>query len=71
MLTVSEASEDMAPLLNGGAKGYALKGVGSRALAEILRSCCLRRNIPVYVAFGPASLRPRSQAAEEPRRSAI
>jgi two-component system nitrate/nitrite response regulator NarL len=36
MLTVSEASDDVAKALNGGARGYVLKGVGARALAEIL-----------------------------------
>lgn len=36
VLTVSEASEDVAKALNSGAKGYVLKGVGSRALSEIL-----------------------------------
>ena len=38
MLTVSEDSEDLAAALNSGAQGYVLKGVGSRTLAEILRS---------------------------------
>jgi len=38
MLTVSEASDDMMAALKGGAKGYVLKGVGSRTLAEIIRS---------------------------------
>ncbi|MBP0438271.1 response regulator [Tianweitania sediminis] len=38
VLTVSEASEDVAEALKSGAKGFALKGVGSRALAEILRT---------------------------------
>jgi two-component system, NarL family, nitrate/nitrite response regulator NarL len=37
ILTVSEASEDVIKALNDGARGYVLKGVGSRALAEILR----------------------------------
>jgi DNA-binding NarL/FixJ family response regulator len=36
VLTVSENAEDLAEALNGGASGYLLKGVGSRALAEIL-----------------------------------
>lgn len=36
VLTVSETAEDLATALNGGARGYLLKGVGSRALAEIL-----------------------------------
>ncbi|MBD9444266.1 response regulator transcription factor [Rhizobium sp. RHZ01] len=38
MLTVSESSDDVTAALNCGAKGYVLKGVGSRALAEIIRS---------------------------------
>ena len=36
MLTVSEANADVAQALNAGARGYVLKGVGSKALAEIL-----------------------------------
>jgi two-component system nitrate/nitrite response regulator NarL len=38
MLTVSETSDDVTKALNCGAKGYVLKGVGSRALAEIIRT---------------------------------
>lgn len=38
MLTVSEASDDVTAALKGGAKGYVLKGVGSRALADVIRS---------------------------------
>jgi two-component system nitrate/nitrite response regulator NarL len=38
MLTVSEASNDVTEALNCGAKGYVLKGVGSRSLAEIIRT---------------------------------
>ena len=38
LLTASEDSEDLAAALNGGAQGYVLKGVGSRTLAEILKS---------------------------------
>ncbi|HTV67251.1 MAG TPA: response regulator transcription factor [Rhizobiaceae bacterium] len=38
MLTVSESSDDIACALSSGARGYVLKGVGSRALAEILAS---------------------------------
>ena len=37
MLTVSEANADVAEALKTGARGYVLKGVGSKALAEILR----------------------------------
>lgn len=36
MLTVSESSDDISSALSSGARGYVLKGVGSRALAEIL-----------------------------------
>ncbi|RCW82215.1 response regulator [Phyllobacterium bourgognense] len=38
MLTVSERSDDVTKALNSGAKAYVLKGVGSRALAEIIRA---------------------------------
>ncbi len=38
MLTVSETSDDVAKALGSGAKGYVLKGVGSRTLAEVLRT---------------------------------
>jgi DNA-binding NarL/FixJ family response regulator len=38
MLTVSEASEDLALALRRGAKGYVLKGVGSQVLAEVVRT---------------------------------
>jgi len=37
VLTVSEALEDVTAALNSGVEGYVLKGVGSRALAGILR----------------------------------
>jgi two-component system nitrate/nitrite response regulator NarL len=36
MLTVSETTDDVTRALNLGAKGYALKGIGSRTLAEII-----------------------------------
>ena len=36
MLTVSEASDDVMTALNGGAKGYVLKGIGARALADVI-----------------------------------
>ena len=36
VLTVSEAADEVTAALNSGAKGFVLKGVGSRALAEIL-----------------------------------
>ncbi|MBZ9799693.1 response regulator [Mesorhizobium sp. ES1-4] len=38
MLTVSEANADVTKALNAGVRGYVLKGVGSRGLADILRS---------------------------------
>ncbi|APO71547.1 response regulator CheY-like domain-containing protein (plasmid) [Rhizobium gallicum] len=38
MLTVSEANDDVTGALKAGAKGYVLKGVGSRALADIIRT---------------------------------
>ncbi|EUB98702.1 two component transcriptional regulator, LuxR family [Rhizobium sp. CF080] len=38
MLTVSETSEDIATALKLGAKGYVLKGVGSRGLADVVRT---------------------------------
>jgi two-component system nitrate/nitrite response regulator NarL len=38
LLTVSESSEDITQALNLGAKGYVLKGVGSKTLADILRA---------------------------------
>lgn len=36
VLTVSESADDLATALNCGARGYVLKGIGSRALAEVL-----------------------------------
>lgn len=38
MLTVSEASDDVTAALSNGAKGYVLKGIGSRALADVIRT---------------------------------
>ncbi|WP_117195970.1 response regulator [Rhizobium terrae] len=38
MLTVSEASDDIATALKLGAKGYVLKGIGSRGLADVVRT---------------------------------
>jgi two-component system nitrate/nitrite response regulator NarL len=38
ILTVSEARDDLTKALKSGAKGYVLKGVGSRALAEIIHT---------------------------------
>ncbi|WEX75230.1 response regulator transcription factor [Sinorhizobium numidicum] len=41
MLTVSEAGDDVTAALQGGAKGYVLKGIGSRALADVIRTVAL------------------------------
>lgn len=49
MLTVSESGEDVARALRDGACGYVLKGVGSRALADIVRSVAAGEN---YVSPG-------------------
>jgi DNA-binding NarL/FixJ family response regulator len=38
VLTVSETNEDISTALASGARGYVLKGVGSRTLADILRT---------------------------------
>jgi two-component system nitrate/nitrite response regulator NarL len=38
MLTVSEMSDDVTRALDYGAMGYALKGVGSRMLADVIRT---------------------------------
>lgn len=44
LLTVSEARDDVISALQSGAKGYVLKGVGSRALADILRTVAAGEN---------------------------
>lgn len=44
MLTVSERTEDVTQALNAGAKGYLLKGVGSRELSEVLRAVAAGEN---------------------------
>lgn len=38
MLTVSEASDDLACAVRRGAKGYVLKGIGSQELAEVVKT---------------------------------
>ncbi|KQS75241.1 two-component system response regulator [Rhizobium sp. Leaf384] len=38
MLTVSESADDLKTAIQRGAKGYVLKGVGSRTLADIIRT---------------------------------
>ena len=44
MLTVSEANADVTMALNAGVRGYVLKGIGSRALADILRNVAAGEN---------------------------
>jgi DNA-binding NarL/FixJ family response regulator len=44
MLTVSESGDDVARALRAGASGYVLKGIGSRGLAEILRTVAAGEN---------------------------
>jgi two-component system nitrate/nitrite response regulator NarL len=44
MLTVSETNADVAQALNAGVRGYVLKGVGSKTLAEILHSVATGEN---------------------------
>lgn len=61
MLTVSEASDDVTAALSSGAKGYVLKGIGSRALADVIRTVALGES---YVAptLSAKLLSGRSQA---------
>jgi DNA-binding NarL/FixJ family response regulator len=68
LLTVSEASEDIARALNSGAKGYVLKGVGSRTLAEILRAVASGENYvsPTLSARLLSDLSARSGASVKP-----
>jgi len=79
MLTVSESSDDVTAALNSGAKGYVLKGVGSKALAEIIRSVAAGES---YVAptlsarllssrASPAPKRPSPIAALTPREQQV
>jgi DNA-binding NarL/FixJ family response regulator len=44
MLTVSEANEHIAQALKLGAKGYVLKGIGSQALADVVRTVASGEN---------------------------
>jgi len=62
MLTVSEASDDVTAALKSGAKGYVLKGIGSRALADVIRTVASGER---YVAptLSAKLLSNRSQAA--------
>ncbi|MBB4166304.1 response regulator transcription factor [Rhizobium sp. BK538] len=66
MLTVSESSDDVTAALNSGAKGYVLKGVGSRALAEIIRSVAAGES---YVAPALSARLLSSRSSPAPKRS--
>lgn len=44
MLTVSEANEHIAQALKLGARGYVLKGIGSQALADVVRTVASGEN---------------------------
>ncbi|MBZ9792393.1 response regulator transcription factor [Rhizobium sp. 3T7] len=66
MLTVSESSDDVTAALNSGAKGYVLKGVGSRALAEIIRSVAAGES---YVAPALSARLLSSRSSTAPRRA--
>ncbi|WJR68160.1 response regulator transcription factor [Neorhizobium sp. CSC1952] len=68
MLTVSEASDDIAKALKLGAKGYVLKGVGSRGLAEIVRTVASGESYvsPALSARLIAGLSASVEAAEKP-----
>ena len=69
MLTVSETAEDVARALESGAKGYVLKGVGSRALADILREIVagesyVSPNLSARLLSGLTALSNRAAGAE-------
>jgi len=66
MLTVSEAGDDVTTALQSGAKGYVLKGVGSRALADIIRTVASGES---YVAPTLSAKLLTSRASEPARKS--
>jgi len=69
MLTVSESSDDVTAALDRGAKGYVLKGVGARTLAEIIRNVAAGES---YVAPALSARLLSNRAAPEPsKQSAI
>lgn len=72
VLTVSELTDDVTDALNSGARGYVLKGVGYRALAEILRTVASgeRYVSPTLSARVLSELSARS-AGGPPKRNAI
>lgn len=61
MLTVSESADDLKTAIQLGAKGYVLKGVGSRTLAEIIRTVAAGES---YIASS-LSFKLMAQMAEE------
>lgn len=65
-LTVSEATEDAVRAINSGAKGYVLKGVGARSLADILISVAAGETYvaPILAARMLAGLRASSSSAD-------
>lgn len=67
VLTVSEANDDIAQALASGARGYVLKGVGSKSLAEILRTVAAGEIYlsPVLSARLLTSLGSRAQTSTE------
>ena len=67
VLTVSEANDDIAQALASGARGYVLKGVGSKSLAEILRTVAAGETYlsPVLSARLLTSLASRTQTSTE------
>ncbi len=67
VLTVSEANDDIAQALASGARGYVLKGVGSKSLAEILRTVAAGEIYlsPVLSARLLTSLASRAQTSTE------
>ena len=69
VLTVSELTDDVTQALNAGARGYVLKGVGYRALADILRTVASgeRYVSPTLSAQVVSDLSARSSAAPAKR----
>lgn len=65
VLTVSETNDDIAQALAGGARGYVLKGVGSKSLADILRTVAAGETYlsPVLAARLLTTLTSRTQTA--------
>ncbi|MEQ1403760.1 response regulator transcription factor [Neorhizobium sp. Rsf11] len=68
MLTVSEARDDITKALKLGAKGYVLKGIGSRGLAEVVRTIAAGGSYvsPALSAQLIAGLSASAEAVEQP-----